>query len=72
MSSTIEVYTFEDADGKFGTFRTTDYREALRYAQTYNLAIVAHQYEWVDSNLVEDYRPKRRKRSAPRGAPTPR
>lgn len=73
----IEVYTFEDRDGnEFGTFTTRDIREAKEYARKYGLRIVARIFEYVDSELVEDYtdadapaaesRPRRRrKRSNP-------
>jgi hypothetical protein len=53
---TIEVYSFERAEGEpFGSFTTQDITEAQEYARTNGLRIIANVYEWSDSELIEDY-----------------
>lgn len=53
--SSIEVYAFEDADGNPDEFTTMDAREAKSYAIANNRKWIARQYEYADSELVEDY-----------------
>jgi hypothetical protein len=59
---TIEVYAFEGADGEEHDWTTQDYGEAKAYAQQHRLALIARQFDYTDSELVEDYRPKTRRR----------
>lgn len=54
------VYTFEVPKG--GTMAypdselwTRDYNEADQYAQAHGYLLIASEYEFEDSNLVEDY-----------------
>jgi hypothetical protein len=52
----IEVYAFEDKNGESVTDWTTqDIREAREYAQENKCVLVARQYEYTDSEVVEDY-----------------
>jgi hypothetical protein len=60
---TIEVYCFEDADGNaVDYFTTQDIEGARRYAIQNGYAIIARTFEFSDSELVEDYRPKKKRR----------
>jgi hypothetical protein len=59
----IEVFCFEDADGNaVDYFTTRDIEEARRYAIANGYAIIARIFEYADSELVEDYRPKKKRR----------
>lgn len=58
----IEVYAFADSDGNPVEFTTRDYREAESYARQNGLALIARQYEYTDSEMIADYRPKRPRR----------
>lgn len=52
----IELYTFETADGEpAGTFSTQSAREAQEYASRHGYRVIAHRYEHVDSELVEQW-----------------
>ena len=51
----MEVYTFE-GEGADDTVMIRDLAEAREYARTNHLALVANTYEWVDDEVVEDYR----------------
>jgi hypothetical protein len=53
--ASIEVYTFEDKDGAEQGYVTQDIEEARRYARRYQLRLIANEYEWSDSELVEDH-----------------
>lgn len=54
---TIEVYTFEtDGDAPASDYRTQDINEARQYARQHRFSLIANQYEWADSELLEDYR----------------
>lgn len=53
--STITVYSFENAAGPFGSFTTMDLDEAKEYARKGALKVIANEYEFADSELVEDY-----------------
>jgi hypothetical protein len=61
MAGTISVYTFEHrrADGEYetynGSYATQDYQQAKAYAQSVGLRIVANEYEWADSEPLDDY-----------------
>jgi hypothetical protein len=56
--SSIDVYAFEGEDGESATEWTTfDLAEAREYAQANGYALIAREYEYSDSSLVEDYRP---------------
>ena len=59
MSGEIERYLFEDSDGNEIGWSTFDPTEAREYAQQHGYAMIAHTYEWSDSELVEDFRPGR-------------
>ena len=54
--ATIDVYTFEDADGNepFG-FSTQDFAEARRFAAENRLRVICNQYEFADSYEVDDF-----------------
>lgn len=51
----ITVYSFEDRDGPSGSYTTQDYREAKEFARKNNLRVIANEYEWVDSEMVDDF-----------------
>lgn len=52
----ITLYAFEDEAGnEDGTFTTLDINEARDYARRARCRIVAHTYEWADSEVLEDY-----------------
>lgn len=53
----ITVYSFENADGEFGSWTTQEYAEAKDYARKYGLLVVANTYEFSERELLEDYRP---------------
>jgi hypothetical protein len=59
---TIEVYSFEDADGTEQGYTTQDYSEAKRYAQEYRLLIIANTFEWSEAEPVDDYRPRTKRK----------
>jgi hypothetical protein len=59
----IEIYCFEDADGNSVDYFTTQNIEAARrYAIDNGYALIARMFEYSDSELVEDYRPKKKRR----------
>lgn len=51
----MEIYVFEDTDGNECGSSTTDAGKARQYAQENGLRWIAYTYEFVDSELVEDY-----------------
>lgn len=54
--ATIEVYGFENAAGEATeSFTTQDISEAREYARKNRLRVIAYEYEYADSSLVEDY-----------------
>jgi len=55
--STIEVYGYEDSDGNVTDENNTTQNivEAREHAQKYGLRVIAYEYEYADSSLVEDY-----------------
>jgi hypothetical protein len=55
MSGTVEVYAFENAEGEEQTFTTTDAREAQDTARENGWRVIAHTYEWADSEVVWDF-----------------
>lgn len=56
--TTLTLYSFERDEGDpFGEFRTFDYREACEYAMAHGLRVIADEYEWAGSELVDDYTP---------------
>jgi hypothetical protein len=57
MTPLIEVYTFEDEHGTQDTFMTFDAGEAREYARKYSLKWLANAYQWVESEVVQDYTP---------------
>lgn len=61
MSGTVTVYTFEDADGQSADdYSTQDYQEAHAYAQKNQYMLIGNEYEWSDSELVEDFTPTKK------------
>ena len=54
----IEIYTFEDVNGKRRDHTTQDPTEARNYAKHHELKWIALTYEFTDSELVEDYTPE--------------
>lgn len=49
-------YTFEDKNGHaFGSGVVTDPLAAKAFAEKYSLRMIEHAYEYVDSDLVEDF-----------------
>lgn len=62
----LTLYTLEDADGnEVGTFSTQDPYEASVYAREYRLKMIANEYEFSDSDVVEDHtgKPKARRKA---------
>jgi hypothetical protein len=55
MRVSIERYTFEDSEGREDGYSTMDMGEARDYARAGRLRLIAHVYEWADSEVVEDY-----------------
>jgi hypothetical protein len=62
----LTVYTFEVPEGSSRTMDypaaelwTLDYQEAQAYAQEKGYQLIENQYEWQDSNLLEDCTPVR-------------
>lgn len=54
--ASVTLYSFEDADGnEFGTFTTFDVTVAREYARTNRMRLIAQEYEYTDSELVEDF-----------------
>ena len=58
----LTVYTFELPDGKIMAYPdaelwTLDYPEADAYAREKGYQLIANEYEWQDSELLEDYAP---------------
>jgi hypothetical protein len=52
----LTVYAFEDGDGQeFGTFTTQDYPEAKSYAIRNGLRVVARNFEYSDTEYLDDY-----------------
>jgi hypothetical protein len=50
MPDTLELYSFEDADGnESGTFTTREIEEAKQYAQDNGLRVIANVYEWSEA-----------------------
>ena len=57
MTAPITVYTFEADEGPGSDFSTQDADEARQYAYDHDLALIANEFEWSDSELVVDFRP---------------
>jgi len=55
MSQDIEIYTFEDKDGDAEGHETSDYSEAIDYAQRHKLKVISNTYAWQDSECTDDY-----------------
>jgi hypothetical protein len=57
MSGTYTRYTVEDADGnEVGTiWEQHEYRRARESAMLAKGKVIANEYEWVDSELVDDF-----------------
>jgi hypothetical protein len=53
--STITVYTLEAWDGtEESGYQTQNYQEARRDAEQRKLRVIANEYEWQDSDMVDD------------------
>lgn len=55
---TITVYSFEDKNGLDMGWTTQDYREAKQHAQEFRLRVIANEFEFADSELVDDFTEK--------------
>ncbi len=53
--ATITVYSFESKDGTEDTFTTVDVHEARERARRYRMKLIANEYEWTDSEVIEDF-----------------
>ena len=58
---TVTVYTFEDEDGSEQVWTTQNPVEARDYARLNQLKMIANEYEYSDSEVVEDFTPKRKR-----------
>ena len=65
MTAPITLYTFEDENGTEDSYSTQDIADAREYAQRYDRALIANEYEWTDSELIEDYTTAPAEESAP-------
>jgi len=54
---TIEIYRFQNADGIELDRTLYTIREARDFAKSHRLQIIAHTFEWADSEMIEDYTP---------------
>lgn len=54
----IEVYHFVNNQEQELSFTTMDPKEARAFAQQYGYLMVAHKYEFSESEPVEDFRGK--------------
>jgi len=52
---TITLYTFEDAEGDFGTFNTLKPSEAESYAREHNLRAIANHFTLSDCETAWDF-----------------
>lgn len=58
MTSTYTRYIVEDADGNeavFSAFEQAEYQSARDLAESIKGRVIAHEYEWSDSELVDDF-----------------
>lgn len=55
MLDTIEVYSFERADGSEMYFTTQDPRAAEGYAREHGARAIANKYRWEDSEPVSEW-----------------
>lgn len=53
--SSITVYSFENANGPFGSYTTQNINDAREYGRNNALKVIANEYEFSDSELVEDF-----------------
>ncbi|HYH82284.1 MAG TPA: hypothetical protein VEX86_20915 [Longimicrobium sp.] len=61
---TITVYSFEKAGDEYGGFTTQDYREAKEYAAAHKLLIIANEFEWAESEPLDDFQTRADRRAA--------
>lgn len=52
---TITVYTFERGGYEYGSFTTQSYQEAREYARANRCRIIANEFEWSDSEPLDDF-----------------
>jgi hypothetical protein len=55
---TLHLYVFEDETGTLDTYTTTNLGKAQTYARRYQRALIAQEFEFSDSELIEDNRPE--------------
>lgn len=55
MTAPITLYTFEDANGTEDDYSTLNWADAHEYALTYSRRIIGNEYEWQDSEVIEDH-----------------
>jgi len=51
----VTVYAFASRDECLDSYTTTDPVEARQRAEQYGLRVIAHEFEWADSELVWDF-----------------
>lgn len=58
MSGTYTRYTVEDAEGveQPGVWEQSKYTKARGLAQRINGMVIAQEYTWEDSELIDDFR----------------
>lgn len=64
--ATVTLYAFSDT-GYWGevhmygssTYTTFNYEKAKELARKNRMLIIGHEYEWVDSETLDDFRPSR-------------
>lgn len=67
---TITVYSFEKGGYEYGSFTTQDYREAKEYAQANRCKIIGNEFEWSESEPLDDFQTRadqREERAVKRG-----
>lgn len=53
--ATLTIYAMESGDGKSnGQFLTFDKSKAIEYASKHDASVVAHKYNWIESEVVWD------------------
>lgn len=54
----VTIYTVEDENGEeaaAGFWWPFEINDAYEYARKYNLRLIANEYEFADSYMIEDY-----------------
>lgn len=55
MTEPITVYTFEYDNGAAEGYRTYNYLVAREHAQNYGLRVIANEYTWWRSSMIDDF-----------------